>query len=181
MGRFGDQTLLQRGVLQAPDVLGFGRAEVCRQMAHPCRGIYRDMLLNITNGIPVVWFSCLDQGWGRIQVLLCLIFVLSFCHVFSRMPWLSISTPACGHWKSHAAGVHSVPDIAPTLGTWLRHLPVENGLLHTVFFSRAASALSVALNFCDTTEASAKEGRAQVSDTVPPFSLLFHFFPPTIP
>lgn len=126
-------------------------------------------------------FSCLDQGWGRIQVLLCLIFVLSFCHVFSRMPLALNQHPCmwalkepCGWCALCAWPLH------PTLGTWLRHLPVEKGLLHTVFFNRATSALSVALNFCDTPEASAKEGRAQVSDTLPPFSLLFHSPPPPL-
>lgn len=56
----------------------------------------------------------------------------------------------------------------PARGTWLQHLPVEKGLLYTVFFSQAASALSVALNFSDTPEASAKEARARATDTLPP-------------
>lgn len=69
----------------------------------------------------------------------------------------------------------------PTLRTWLRHLTVEKGVLHIVLFSQAASALSIALNCCDTPAASAKEAKAQVSDTLPRLSLIFHFFVPTIP
>lgn len=92
-------------------------------------------------------------------------------------PWLLISIPACGHWKSCEAVYTLCPAILPHLVTCLWNLPVGKSLPHTIFFSEGTSALIVALNFCNTPAASTKEARAQESDTLPRLSLCFPLSP----